>query len=63
MRDVTIYRHNDGTARFKEWIVPNILWAEIMTFTKLDAITVNQLVTMTKERAHVFLDDYIPKLW
>ena len=62
MQAVTIYRHNDGTARMLEWTVPDIKWAEIMTFTQLPSELVEKLLKCSREKANSILDEYVPKL-
>jgi hypothetical protein len=68
MEQVTIYRHNDLSARFTMWadeskatakeLTPE--GAEIIVYTKLPTELVEYLLEATKENVSRALNDYLP---
>ena len=68
MQKVTIYRHNDGSARMSPWadqekmtkeeISP--VGAELIMYTALPSEVVEYLKNATKDRVSELLSDYLP---
>lgn len=69
MKEITIFRHEDGTARWIVWkdrdnpsieeINPE--WAVFITYTIMPGEFCNYVANATKEKVHELLDSFIIK--
>jgi hypothetical protein len=68
MRQVTLYRHNDSSARIVPWAeVDNMtelertpVGAEILIYTTLPHDVVDYLMQATKDQVSEYLSSYLP---
>lgn len=68
MKSVTIYRHNDSSARIVPWAKPDEMTdaevspegAEIIMYTKLTHDEVDYLMNATRDQVSEYLSSYLP---
>jgi hypothetical protein len=68
MRQVTIYRHNDSSARIVPWaevdkmteLERTPMGAELLVYTTLPHDVVEYLVGATKDKVSEYLSSYLP---